>query len=245
MHITPHLLLSIYATMSPLMDLKKRFSNAILKNRLGHALLFLGGDQAYKGQMAISLSSGLLCENKIIPFGCGHCINCQQILEKRHPKIRFLDTPEIRVDQIRELISAPGNPSWILPQAYLMNKQASNALLKILEEPRKEQFFILIAPNTRSLLSTLVSRCQRIFFQEKQQKSEQAITLPTIPKHLIERFELIERLSKEKSDLNQIFTAWQQNASPKFKEALLKAQNDLKKHVNPQLILECLLCELH
>ena len=211
-----------------MMDLKERFTNAITKNKLSHALLFVGENQVLKEQTAIDLASGLLCENKTVPFGCGHCVSCKQMSERRHPLVRFLEAPEIRVDQIRELINAPGNPSWILPSAHLMNKQASNALLKTLEEPRKDQFFILMAPNTRSLLPTLVSRCQRIFF-----KSEASTTHPAleIPENLLERLELSERLSKDKSDLGQTLIDWKE----------LEAAEDLRKHVNAQLILDALL----
>lgn len=227
--------------MSPLMDLRERFTNAMSKNRLAHALLFLGDNQALKEQTALELASGLLCEHKTIPFGCGQCVSCRQVAQKRHPRVRFLlADPEIRIDAIRELISAPGNPSWIIPEAHLMNKQASNALLKTLEEPRKDQFFILMAPNTRSLLPTLVSRCQRIIFKSAPALLEE-FSVPSIPENLSERLELIERLSKDKSDLKGILVAWQKNASSDFKRALLNAQEDLKKHVNAQLILEALL----
>ncbi len=223
------------------MDLKKRFTNAMNKNRLAHALLFLGDNQAQKEQTALDLASGLLCENKIIPFGCGHCVSCRQISKQQHPSIRILRTEsEIRIDAIRDITSAPGNPSWVIPEAHLMNKQASNALLKTLEEPRNNQFFILIAPNTRSLLPTLVSRCQRIFFKSAPIQIENG-SAPSIPENLSDRLELIERFSKDKSDLNQILIAWQHHASSEFKNALLKAQEDLKKHVNAQLILEALL----
>lgn len=223
------------------MDLKTRFTNAINKNRLAHALLFLGDNQVLKEQTALELASGLVCEHQSIPFGCGTCISCKQVLEKRHPRVRFLlADPEIRIDQIRDLISTPGNPSWIIPQAHLMNKQASNALLKTLEEPRNNQIFILIAPNTRSLLPTLVSRCQRIIFKSEPQKTEHT-SAPEIPEKLSERLELIERLSKDKSDLNRVLIAWANHASPNFRAALLKSQEDLKKHVNAQLILEALL----
>ncbi|MEI6806047.1 MAG: hypothetical protein WCK49_06025 [Myxococcaceae bacterium] len=223
------------------MDLKERFTNAMSKNRLAHALLFLGDNPALKEQTALSLTSGLLCENKVIPFGCGSCISCKQVLENRHPRVRMLlGDPEIKIDAIRDLISAPGHPSWIIPKAHLMNKQASNALLKTLEEPRGNQFLILMAPNTRSLLPTLVSRCQRIIFKSSSISIDNFLA-PSIPENLSERLELIERLSKDKSDLNQILLAWQQNASSEFKQSLLKAQEDLKKHVNAQLILEGLL----
>lgn len=121
-----------------------------------------------------------------------------------------------------------------------MNRQASNALLKTLEEPRSNQTIILIAPSTSSLLSTIVSRCQRILFPDARDSKNNDPQVE-IPNNLQARLELIEQLSKDKLELDRILTAWQKTASPDFSEALLKAQQDLKHHLNPQLILESLL----
>jgi DNA polymerase-3 subunit delta' len=43
-----------------------------------------------------------------------------------------------------------------------MNKEASNAFLKLLEEPPKKTFFILVAESSDQLLATLLSRCQLV-----------------------------------------------------------------------------------
>jgi DNA polymerase-3 subunit delta' len=46
-----------------------------------------------------------------------------------------------------------------------MNLEASNALLKTLEEPPKNTHIVLTAPETSDLLDTIVSRCQHILFR--------------------------------------------------------------------------------
>ena len=77
--------------------------------------------------------------------------------------------PIIRVEQIREIgqfLSRPSleaSRSIVVIQADTMAEAAANALLKTLEEPGKATL-ILIAPASKSLLPTLVSRCQRIPF---------------------------------------------------------------------------------
>ena len=43
-----------------------------------------------------------------------------------------------------------------------MNAQASNAFLKLLEEPPKDTFFLLIAEDAELVLPTLLSRCQQL-----------------------------------------------------------------------------------
>jgi DNA polymerase-3 subunit delta' len=52
----------------------------------------------------------------------------------------------------------------IIEDAHLMNEEAQNALLKSLEEPPEGVVFILITHKPESLLSTIVSRCQKIKF---------------------------------------------------------------------------------
>ena len=55
-----------------------------------------------------------------------------------------------------------GNKVLIIWGAEKLNSQASNKLLKIIEEPPKNSYFILITEKSSSLLPTLISRCQRI-----------------------------------------------------------------------------------
>lgn len=52
----------------------------------------------------------------------------------------------------------------IISQAELMNKEAQNSLLKILEEPPADLYFILISENPSVILDTIRSRCLNINF---------------------------------------------------------------------------------
>ncbi|MEM7715498.1 MAG: DNA polymerase III subunit delta' [Cyanobacteria bacterium P01_A01_bin.68] len=78
--------------------------------------------------------------------------------------------PIIRLEQIRQITEFLGRPPLeasrnivVLEQAETMAESAANALLKTLEEPGKATL-ILIAPTPDSILTTLVSRCQKIPF---------------------------------------------------------------------------------
>ena len=55
-----------------------------------------------------------------------------------------------------------GNKVCVLWGVEKMNKEASNAFLKLLEEPPKNTFFILVAESSDQLLATLISRCQLV-----------------------------------------------------------------------------------
>ncbi|CDN12838.1 MAG: AAA family ATPase [Richelia sp.] len=78
--------------------------------------------------------------------------------------------PVIRLEQIREITQFLSRPPLKAPRQVVvlsdvdkMAEAGANALLKTLEEPGKATL-ILIAPSPDSILSTLVSRCQRIPF---------------------------------------------------------------------------------
>ena len=77
----------------------------------------------------------------------------------------------ITIDQVRELIDKLTQSSHygglkialVLP-AEAMNREAANALLKILEEPPEQCLIILLTERPLNLLATIRSRCQRIDF---------------------------------------------------------------------------------
>ncbi len=142
--------------------------NALKEHRLPHAILIDGDIGTGRHTLAQFLSFSALCSGDNIP--CGECNNCKLANNKNHPDIGFI-TPEegkksIAVAQIREL----KNKAYIKPHtadgrvfiidfADTMNEQSQNALLKVLEEPPKGCYFILIAESKTSLLDTIISRC--------------------------------------------------------------------------------------
>ncbi len=73
---------------------------------------------------------------------------------------------EITVDKIRKIASFVNQTSAFSPNKFIiidsaceLNKSASNAILKILEEPHKNNFLILISHNLSHVLPTIRSRC--------------------------------------------------------------------------------------
>jgi len=77
----------------------------------------------------------------------------------------------ISISQIRQIgsaISARPNEARcrmvLILEAHLMNAQAQNGLLKMLEEPPPKTFFVLIADKVSMLLPTIISRCRNIRF---------------------------------------------------------------------------------
>ena len=94
--------------------------------------------------------------------GTGDAERRKAFAEKKYSKV-------IRVDEVRELnrfihLSATdgGNRVVIVDDADLMNSNASNALLKMLEEPPARTHFLLISHQPSGLLPTIRSRCRTL-----------------------------------------------------------------------------------
>lgn len=103
---------------------------------------------------------------------CGHCQSCQLVAINEHPDLLTI-VPEksgqvIKIEQIRLLHNTIfTSPQLGVARVIIINPtekltlSAANALLKILEEPPENVYFILIAEHISTIPSTIVSRCQR------------------------------------------------------------------------------------
>ncbi len=154
--------------------------NALLNNKMAHAYLFFGESSVGRKPMALELAKTLNCKASIPGDNCGQCLSCKKIDSGTHPDIYTVEPEKssssvrlgaIKIEALRELqkklsyLPYEGNCKVaIIDSAELMNPQAANSFLKILEEPPPNTLFVLIASNPHQLLPTLVSRCQAIRF---------------------------------------------------------------------------------
>ena len=76
-----------------------------------------------------------------------------------------VQTPQISVRKVAGIVDA-----------HLMNKNAANALLKILEEPPPNTHIILVTPYWGRLLPTIRSRCQRYELERDRESSVKWLT---------------------------------------------------------------------
>lgn len=152
-----------------------RFLTQMLQKRsIPHAMLFTGIDGVGKQTTANALGMALNCLSPVGVSACGECHSCHKVISGAHPDMITIK-PEgafIKIDQVRalsrQLRFAPLEGNWrvvIINDAQAMNLEASNAILKILEEPPKGTVTILTASQTTDLLPTIVSRCQQIAFR--------------------------------------------------------------------------------
>ncbi len=126
-------------------------TNAIKQNTISHAYLFCGGRGTGKTTMARIVAREIGC-------------NDEDIIEIDAASNRGID--EIR--ELREAVrTAPFSSPYkiyIIDEAHMLTKEAANALLKTLEEPPSHVIFILATTDPDKLPQTIVSRCQKVVF---------------------------------------------------------------------------------
>lgn len=150
---------------------------ALSAQRLPHALLLSGAEGLGKHAFAHTLATSLLCRSPGATgsASCGQCRSCAFIQADTHPDLRWLTLAEeansISVDQVRSIIDylhlkpqEGRRKVVIITPAESMTINASNALLKTLEEPPDDHLIMLLSQRPLTLPATLRSRCQALLF---------------------------------------------------------------------------------
>jgi DNA polymerase-3 subunit gamma/tau len=162
----------------------RTLSNAIKQNLLSHAYLFCGPRGTGKTTVARILAKAINCEKGPDIEPCNKCQTCREITLGTSMEVHEIDAASNRgIDNIRELrenarfLTGTGRTRvYIIDEVHMLTEQASNALLKLLEEPPEHVIFILATTEPHKVISTIQSRCQRFDFRN--------ISLPEIVKSL-------------------------------------------------------------
>ena len=151
----------------------KSLAHALDSGRLSHAYLFSGLRGSGKTSTARIFAKALLCDKGPTGKPCEVCDNCVMANEGRHIDIIEMDAASHRkIDDIRELIEQtkyhPASARFkifIIDEVHMLTKEASNALLKTLEEPPSYVKFILATTDPLKLPVTVLSRTQHFRFK--------------------------------------------------------------------------------
>jgi DNA polymerase-3 subunit delta' len=156
--------------------------------KIPNALLFVGNKGLEKIKVAHLFARSLNCkaEKTDTRLACNGCRSCKKMLAGAHPDIISVasEKDRIKIAQIREIYgqikAKPHEAKFrmvLIQGADTMNQEASNALLKILEEPPERTFFVLTAERTDTLLPTILSRCRQVNFLPMDQSRMEEILI--------------------------------------------------------------------
>jgi DNA polymerase-3 subunit delta' len=240
--------------------LKDVFRRLLVSKRLPHSLLFVGEEGVGKRAFALELAKAFACQNPQSGEACDVCGACRRADKFDYPKaddrdgfkrVIFSDHSDIGlvlpynrnilVNAVRNLETEAnfrpfeaGARFFIIDNADKMNEEASNALLKTLEEPPATTYIFLITARPASLLPTIRSRCQIVRFAPIETRQIEGFLEGT--KHFsIDDAELLSKLAH-----GSIGRALKLDLS-KFREqreALLKALESLLAQRNRAVLLK-------
>ncbi len=155
---------------------KEILLSALGSGRLPHAFLFTGQEGIGKKKTAKEFAKYILCETH---SACGTCRPCIKIDRGTHPDVFTIeDNDSIGIDQSRniskEVFEYPYESDRrviLIDGADAMTHEATNALLKTLEEPPPFNVFFLITSSERDVPLTIRSRCAKIGFSPLSRES--------------------------------------------------------------------------
>ena len=151
--------------------------NALSSGRVSHAYLFCGPRGTGKTSTGRILAKAINCLTNGKGEPCNTCSICQATTEGRALDVVEIDAASNRgIDDIRDLREkvnyAPNQARYkvyIIDEVHMLTKEASNALLKTLEEPPPHVIFVLATTEAHKVLPTILSRCQRFDFRRISQ----------------------------------------------------------------------------
>lgn len=150
--------------------------NSIKKDKISHAYLFETNNNPNSLDIVYSFVKELIC-----PYDkkCDNCSICKRIDDGNYLDVKVInpDGLQIKKEQLLDLqdefskVSIENNKKvYIINECEKMNLQASNSILKFLEEPIDNIIAILVTNNINKVLKTIISRCQVISLNKSNNK---------------------------------------------------------------------------
>lgn len=142
----------------------------IERSRLSHAYLFVSADENYLKNFAELVAKKFINLNETV-----YAEKNNLRIEKRiHPDVIFYgEDKNIDTATVTDIVDASNispfeadKKIFVLANTQKMNESAQNKLLKSIEEPPKNTFYLMCATNTTKILQTILSRVKRVDLDE-------------------------------------------------------------------------------
>jgi DNA polymerase-3 subunit gamma/tau len=155
-------------------EVSQSLKKIVKSSKIPHAFLFAGPKGTGKTSAARILAKIINCED-LGKDGtpCDKCGQCTTITKGSNLDVIEMDAASHRgIDDVRTLRDAvklapvkAKKKIYIIDEAHMLTTEASNALLKTLEEPPEHVIFILATTNPEKLIETIRSRVTNIPFR--------------------------------------------------------------------------------
>ncbi|MEK7579743.1 MAG: AAA family ATPase [Patescibacteria group bacterium] len=225
-------------------DIQNYFEDLARKGEgFNHAYLFCGSEGVGKKSLVLKIAemvSGISSETNP-DF---------RIISKGEEEIHISDSRELK--EFIHLTAFGRYKIALIDNAHLLNRDASNALLKILEEPPGRSIIFLISHLPKMLLPTVVSRCQiwkfkpiqgdelvNYLINQKKISKETALSISKFARGSLGlALELAENFDNFKKSVNLLNKLAKADLKERFETAkkISASQEDLKKAVKDWLI---------
>ena len=186
---------------------KKYFINAVENGNLSHAYLFSGPEGIGK---------------KIFAYDIFRLVNQRE--PESDPDFKLLtprledDETKIYIEDVRDLKSYLSLKPYFGPYKFVVINdadrlvpEASNAMLKLLEEPSPFTIIVLISSKPRFILPTVLSRCEKVQFLPSEEKTIDKETAKAVAEFIsvarqgiTERMQYAEKLFADKGYQNLV-----------------------------------------
>lgn len=231
------------------------FIRELQSDRLSHAYLISGNPGTPLYEVACYLAKSILCDDPN-PLACNSCITCMRVEDNNYPDFVVFDGSKgtIKKEAValiesmfeKEAFEVKGIKIYILHLIENMTVEATNSLLKFLEEPHPNIYAFLTTNNDNSILPTIVSRCQNFHLKSinRSQVIDEAIGLgvneedaeflsyfynePNLILELVNDEDELDNYDRAKNCLFNLLNALIRNK----KEAIFIAQNEVSPVVS-------------
>ncbi|MFH1665515.1 MAG: DNA polymerase III subunit delta' [Candidatus Omnitrophota bacterium] len=154
----------------------KYLAGSLSSGRIAASYLFYGPGGVGRAMCAKAFIMALICPDKPrTDEPCLKCPGCRRVDTLSHPDVAWIKPEKnkaIKIEQIRgarDVLNLKPYESnvnvCVIEDAHMMTVEASNALLKVLEEPPGHSILILITDRKELMLETVVSRCAEVRFR--------------------------------------------------------------------------------
>lgn len=195
-------------------------------------------------------------------FGTLSLVELMTLLKVKRPDLFCVEENPVKIDHIRALIHwiniKPHSSPWklaVLTKIENLTIEASNALLKVLEEPPGKSILVLQSFKKEKILPTILSRCQLI--RNNYEEKEGCLPIYLSPAKIAvltvkEKFDYAIQLALEEN-LPKVMNLWEEefrqdllvgkDVRPILKE-ISQTRNLLSTNISLKLLLENLLLKM-